>query len=321
MNEEMIQKVFSFAADLMTAGVDGPGIEQRLVGRLQLTPESAAQVVTTLFQLCKMPPDHVELCLQALRDKHGLEIGGPSAIFRQNSLLPVYPVMAGVDNCVFNQSTVWSGQLQEGRHYVYQENKPPGHQYIGEATGLRMIPDARYDGVLSCHNIEHVANPIQALTEWLRVLKTGGVLLLVAPHKEGTFDHQRPVTSLEHLIEDFNRGVGEDDLAHLAEILALHDLARDPAAGDRAQFKQRCADNVNNRCLHHHVFVTETVLALMNHVQLKIMLCDMVVPHYIIVLCQKPAANTAPDNCHFLGAGAVFRQRSPFQSDRVLNRH
>ncbi len=43
-------------------------------------------------------------------------------------------------------------------------------------------------------------------------------------------------------------------MTHLREILSLHDLSKDPAAGDFQNFTKRSLDNTNNRCLHHHVF-------------------------------------------------------------------
>jgi hypothetical protein len=46
---------------------------------------------------------------------------------------------------------------------------------------------------------------------------------------------------LEHLREDFERNTPETDLSHLEEVLALHDLSRDVAAGTPNQFKERCA--------------------------------------------------------------------------------
>jgi hypothetical protein len=52
------------------------------------------------------------------------------------------------------------------------------------------------------------------------------------PDKRRTFDHRRPVTTLAHLIADLNADMAEDDLTHLPEILALHDLERDPDAGN-----------------------------------------------------------------------------------------
>ena len=40
----------------------------------------------------------------------------------------------------------------------------------------------------------------------------------------------------------------------LEEILALHDLSKDPQAGSAEAFERRSRLNFQNRCLHHHVF-------------------------------------------------------------------
>ncbi|CAB1208097.1 hypothetical protein [Acinetobacter bouvetii] len=63
--------------------------------------------------------------------------------------------------------------------------------------------------------------------------------MLVVPHKDGTFDHFRSVTTLEYLINDFNNeDIDERDLTHLDEILKLHDLSRDLDAGDIEAFEK-----------------------------------------------------------------------------------
>lgn len=51
---------------------------------------------------------------------------------------------------------------------------------------------------------------------------------MVLPFKEKTFDHKRPVTSIEHILEDYNLNIDERDNTHFDEILNLHDLSRDP---------------------------------------------------------------------------------------------
>jgi SAM-dependent methyltransferase len=107
-----------------------------------------------------------------------------------------------------------------------------------------------------------IANPIAALHEWKRVLKPGASMLLVAPHRIGTFDWKRPVTSLAHLREDFARSTPETDLTHLPEILSLHDLTRDLPAGDLTRFEARCRKNFENRGMHHHVFDTSALIDL-----------------------------------------------------------
>jgi hypothetical protein len=62
------------------------------------------------------------------------------------------------------------------------------------------------------------------------------------------------VTTLAHLKEDRAKCMAEDDQTHFAEVLALHDLALDPGAGNAAAFAARVGDNAAQRCVHHHVF-------------------------------------------------------------------
>jgi len=248
--------------------------------------------------------------------KSGFEIGGPTALFARDGLLPVYPLLASLDNGNFSSQTVWEGEIQEGATFRFDPDRAPGRQYIIEATDLGRIPSAAYDVVLSSHTLEHTANPLGALKEWLRILKDQGLVVLVVPHKEGTFDHRRPVTRLGHLIEDEANGTTEHDLTHLDEILALHDLALDPPAGDAAAFRARSEQNFANRCLHHHVFDTRLAIEVMDHAGLKIVAAEAALAHHIFVIGQK-VAGARRDNARFLGAGAPYRANSPFAVDRA----
>ena len=261
-------------------------------------------------------PDHAFFVSQ-LSGKRGLEIGGPSWIFSKRGPVPVYSLLAGLDGCNFDRSTVWEGNIKEGPgNYEYEKGRPGGYQYIREAADLRGIETGTYDAVLSSHCIEHVANPFRALTEWLRVLKPGGFFLLVAPHRDGTFDHRRPVTAMEHLVQDRDRSVAEDDLTHLDEILELHDITMDPPAGDRESFRQRSLRNSENRCLHHHVFDTGLIVRIIDSFRLQILNVHAALPYHIIVLARKPSGNELPDNSVYLFRAANYRQESPFPSDR-----
>ncbi len=186
------------------------------------------------------------------KKKRGLEIGGPSGLFKSNGYLPLYSCVEALDGVNFSSSTVWEGELSEGSFYKYQDRT--GYQYIAEGTSMPEIENDRYDFVLSCNNLEHIANPIKALLEWKRLIKTGGAILLVLPNKIANFDHNRPYTTIDHLVDDFKNNITEDDMSHVEEILKLHDLKRDPKAGTYDQFRERCQDNYNNRCIHHHVF-------------------------------------------------------------------
>ncbi len=251
---------------------------------------------------------------ELISHRRGIEIGGPSvAVFGRRGLLPVYPIIGSLDNVNFGSRTVWEGSIQEGQTFSFDRSRPPGFQYIREATELSNIPSASYDFLLSSHTLEHTANPIAALHEWLRILKSDGVVVLVLPHKAGTFDHRRPTTSLDHMKDDFDRNMDERDLSHLPEILQLHDLSLDPAAGDIENFKVRCHSNFENRCLHHHTFTTLSAATLLDHMGLEIVSVEACKPIHIVIVARKaPNANNAP----FLLASSPRYQQSPFQLDR-----
>jgi SAM-dependent methyltransferase len=256
--------------------------------------------------------------LPLVAGKSGLEVGGPSETFgRRRGILPLYPAVGRLDNCNFASQTVWQAAHVEGSTYLFEKGRSPGHQYIAEASDLSAIPSGRYDFLLSSHALEHCANPVRALGEWLRVLKEGGALVLLLPHREGTFDHRRPVTPLEHLVADARAGVGEDDMTHFEEIMALHDLARDPGGGTPAQFRERSARNFENRCFHQHVFDTAAAVALLDHVGVELLAVETMVPFHIVALARKPAPGLRPDNRPWLGADAAWRAASPFGEDRI----
>ena len=221
--------------------------------------------------------------------KSGLEIGGPSDIFTAGGPLPLYPLVAALDNCNFSASTVWEGTIREGRTFRFDSRRAPGRQFIAEASDLSGVPSGHYDFILSSHTLEHSANPLRVLREWTRVLKGTGGIVLVLPHYEGTFDHRRAVTTLQHLLDDEARGTGEDDLTHLQEILERHDLARDPGAGDRSTFEARSSRNVDNRCLHHHVFDQALVRDMLAAAHFTVDAIERVPPYHIVAI-----ARTAP---------------------------
>jgi hypothetical protein len=97
---------------------------------------------------------------------------------------------------------------------------------------------------------------------------------------------------LRHLIEDFERRTAEDYLTHLDEILRLHDFARDPEAGTPAQFAERSHKNIENRCLHQHVFDTRLAVKMVNHMGLQILAVDVFHPHDILLVLLKPETGT-----------------------------
>lgn len=192
----------------------------------------------------------------------GIEIGGPSRVFCRR--MPVYQRAFSIDGVNYSNNTFWEGEINAGHTYSYWKSKL-GMQYIDEATALNSVPSESYDFLLSSNCLEHIANPLRALLEWKRVVRTGGRAVVVVPSKVANFDHRRPYTQFDHLLEDLHKDTKEDDLTHLPEILKLHDLSRDPAAGSIERFSQRSLDNLGNRCLHHHVFSPEVLTKAVEH--------------------------------------------------------
>jgi SAM-dependent methyltransferase len=247
----------------------------------------------------------------ALAGATALEPGGPSALFDRRGPLPVYPLLRALDTLDYSEETLWSNGAGE-----------PGvvarRSLIGEARTLAGVPDHAYDALLASHVIEHLADPLGALGEWQRVLRPNGHILLVVPHREGTFDHRRPVTSVEHLRGDRSRSTSEDDLTHLSEVLQLHDLARDPGAPSREVFERRCRQNASTRAMHHHVFDSRTVAQMCREAGLEVLALRPRRPLNIFCLC---AANGGPGAGEERSLSDAQLERalseSPFASDRA----
>jgi SAM-dependent methyltransferase len=72
--------------------------------------------------------------------------------------------------------------------------------------------DGAFDFVLASHVIEHFPDPIRALHEWRRVARR--YVLVVAPHRDRTFDRDRPVTPVEELLERRRTGFSSDEDRH-----------------------------------------------------------------------------------------------------------
>jgi SAM-dependent methyltransferase len=254
---------------------------------------------------------------EIIESGYGLEIGGLSPIFQKKNILPIYPHILSLDNCNFSHTTVWEGDITKGLTYYYDKKHLPGRQFVLEATSLDSVKDDSYDFLLSSHVIEHTANPIKALNEWIRVVKPGGHLIVLVPHKDGTFDRNRPTTSLDHLIQDFENDTYENDLTHLDEILAHHDLSLDPEAGTRLQFTERSKNNFENRCLHHHVFDSYQVVKLFDYLKLNIKTIEAISPMHILIIVQKPQTSEALDNSDILNYVTSAQFKSNFPSDKA----
>jgi SAM-dependent methyltransferase len=238
-----------------------------------------------------------------------LEPGGPSALFGAEGAVPAYPRLDALDTLDYAERTLWSDASNAGSPTDVAVRR----RLIGEASEID-VADNSYDAVISSHVLEHLANPLGALAEWRRVVRPGGYVLLIVPHRDATFDHRRPVTTLDHLHADAAHRTGEDDVTHLEEVLRLHDLERDPGAPGRAVFEQRCREAVTTRALHHHVFVSRTVAEACAAAGLEVLMLRPKRPLHIVCLCRVGDGRGRGLSDAEL---VTVERRSPFPSDRA----
>jgi SAM-dependent methyltransferase len=88
---------------------------------------------------------------------------------------------------------------------------------VDDIERLTRFPDECQDFVIANHLLENCQNPIGALLNFLRVLKRGGVLYLAVQDDRYTINGTRPVTSLEHMLQDLERGPEWSKQQHLEE--------------------------------------------------------------------------------------------------------
>ena len=63
------------------------------------------------------------------------------------------------------------------------------------------VPDDSTDFVIHSHVWEHLSDSLDALEEWVRVVRNGGYIFVIVPKRDALpSDKERPVTSIEELV-------------------------------------------------------------------------------------------------------------------------
>lgn len=202
------------------------------------------------------------------KGKCGLEVGGPSLFF--DLIVPVYHTCDVIDGVNFSESNIWSARGNSTK-YEYLRHKK-GALYVSEMTDLSCILDSHYDFIISSNVLEHTANPLLALNVWRHKVKIGGVIFIVVPNKLYCFDRARAVTTIDHLISDFNNNRREDDLTHLPEVLEMTDRSSvSEELIDGLSFDDRMRKNYKYRSMHHHVFDKNLLINMCKYLSLEVL--------------------------------------------------
>jgi SAM-dependent methyltransferase len=166
---------------------------------------------------------------------HGLEIG---ALHRPLSLPP------GILVDYLDAAPI---EILRARFPDIADIRTPDIVDDGESLGK--VADQRYDFIIANHFLEHTENPFATLGNFVRVLKPGGHIFMAVPDKRWTFDRDRPLTTLDHLIKDYREGPHSSRRAHYDEWLRIIDGFAGEKLAERTDAFIR--DKVN---IHFHVW-------------------------------------------------------------------
>jgi 2-polyprenyl-3-methyl-5-hydroxy-6-metoxy-1,4-benzoquinol methylase len=80
-----------------------------------------------------------------------------------------------------------------------------------DVKDMSMAKSKKYDFLIAHHVLEHSANVIETLIEWMDLLKEDGLIYLSVPNKDMTPDNQRLLTTPSHFIFDYILKINEND--------------------------------------------------------------------------------------------------------------
>jgi SAM-dependent methyltransferase len=142
------------------------------------------------------------------------------------------------------------------QHYpeLANENLVPV-DIIDDGEKLATFQDESQDFIIANHFLEHTQDPIGTIKRLLQVLRPQGILYMAVPDKRFTFDSERALTTLDHLIRDHTEGPEWSCEGHFREwveiVSQIHGEARTDAVRDLMQ---------KNYSIHFHVWTAATLL-------------------------------------------------------------
>ena len=131
---------------------------------------------------------------------------------------------------------------------------------IGSAEDLSILPDGSVDFVIANHVLEHMQYPIRALQSCMRVLRTGGILYLALPDARAGIDHDRELTTIEHLLDEHRNGAEANRESHYRDWCANAEKRDDVDEFVRKEMEM-------DYSIHFHVWRSDTFLDFLSAVR------------------------------------------------------
>jgi len=179
---------------------------------------------------------------------HGLELGAQAAPFKTNQ----HTSMSYADKYTVDEMFE---DLKVKRQIKKEDITKPDF-IVFDAFSFDIVDDF-FDFFCCSHVIEHTCNPIGAIEEWLRVVKPGGYVYFICPDKRETFDYDRPITPVSHLVEDYENDSVTTEYAHYLDCCTIINKA--PTEAQRYY--------INQKNIHVHVFTEESIMSLLSYIK------------------------------------------------------
>jgi predicted SAM-dependent methyltransferase len=153
---------------------------------------------------------------------------------------------------------------------------------VDDGACLAKFADESVDFVIANHVLEHIEDPIRALRNWARVVRSNGVLLITLPDARHTwFDAPRQRTTIEHVLRDNADGPAISHEEHFREWARVAEgLPAERIEGRMAELAESAWE------IHYHAWDLEGFLDLLLVLKLpaRIEIAQVVASEFSIVL-------------------------------------
>lgn len=137
---------------------------------------------------------------------------------------------------------------------------------VDDGERLHTIEEGSLDFIVANHFLEHCHDPISTIGNHLRKLAPGGALYYAVPDKRFTFDVDRDVTPLKHIVRDHEDGSDWSRKQHFEEWARY--VYEDPDEPIRSEDEvKRLARELDQQdySIHTHVYTQAETLQLILH--------------------------------------------------------
>lgn len=129
-------------------------------------------------------------------------------------------------------------------------------QIVWKGNKYPFLDDSAFDFVANSHVLEHVANPARQIEEWIRIIQPGGFLYMIVPDKRYCFDRRREVTTVSHLMDDYESNIEIVNIEHYHDYI-INTNGEDGIKRDTSEeYTQKCYDQQIS--IHVHTFTAES---------------------------------------------------------------